>query len=203
MLFRSGGHIDVIGIDASDAVGVSAKTGLNIDLVLDPSHRVVDLSKEDFDLAIRYGGGNWRGVEAEKLSDADLTLGTLDSVPEIAVWRAESLGVLQALVAEAALLTALIGQSIKLRWKLSLQIRGKGPARLIATDSGGVQREAYYLGIPCLTLRDETELLRNLGADVQRTIGFYKRNFLPRLHVRLHPFFQPALESVAGHGVVH
>src|SRR5690606_12280020 len=39
-----------------------------------------------------------------------------------------------ALVAEATLLTALIGQAIKLRWKLSLQIRGEGPIRLIATD---------------------------------------------------------------------
>jgi molecular chaperone Hsp33 len=41
---------------------------------------------------------------------------------------------IEALVAEAALLTALIGQTIKLRWRLSLQIRGDGPARLIATD---------------------------------------------------------------------
>ena len=40
----------------------------------------------------------------------------------------------EALVAEAVLLTALIGQTIKLRWKLSLQIRGNGPIRLIATD---------------------------------------------------------------------
>ncbi|MEO0999411.1 MAG: Hsp33 family molecular chaperone HslO [Pseudomonadota bacterium] len=39
-----------------------------------------------------------------------------------------------ALVAEAVLLTALIGQTIKLRWKLSLQVRGDGPIRLIATD---------------------------------------------------------------------
>ncbi|NNU79280.1 Hsp33 family molecular chaperone HslO [Halovulum dunhuangense] len=39
-----------------------------------------------------------------------------------------------ALVAEATLLTALIGQTVKLRWKLSLQIRGDGPIRLIATD---------------------------------------------------------------------
>ena len=39
-----------------------------------------------------------------------------------------------ALASEAALLTALIGQTMKLRWRLSLQIRGDGPARLIATD---------------------------------------------------------------------
>ena len=41
---------------------------------------------------------------------------------------------IEALVAEAVLLTAMIGQTMKLRWKLSLQVRGKGAARLIATD---------------------------------------------------------------------
>ena len=40
----------------------------------------------------------------------------------------------EALVAEMALLTALIGQTIDLRWKLSLQVQSKGPVRMIATD---------------------------------------------------------------------
>lgn len=42
-----------------------------------------------------------------------------------------------ALMAEAVLLTALIGQTIRLRWRLSLQIRGQGAVRLIATDYFG------------------------------------------------------------------
>lgn len=40
----------------------------------------------------------------------------------------------EALVAELTLLTALIGQTMKQRWKLSLQVRSDGPVRLIATD---------------------------------------------------------------------
>lgn len=47
----------------------------------------------------------------------------------------------EAAVAEVALLTALIGQTIDLRWKLSLQVRGDGPLRLIATDYYGPTKE--------------------------------------------------------------
>ncbi|MFZ7091025.1 Hsp33 family molecular chaperone HslO [Primorskyibacter sp. 2E233] len=47
----------------------------------------------------------------------------------------------EALVAEMALLTALIGQTIKLRWKLSLQVQTNGPVRMIATDYYGPEAE--------------------------------------------------------------
>jgi molecular chaperone Hsp33 len=46
-----------------------------------------------------------------------------------------------SLVADAVILTALIGQAVKLRWRFSVQIRGDGPVRLIATDYFAPEQE--------------------------------------------------------------
>ncbi len=71
-------------------------------------------------------------------------------------------------------------------------------ARLILTDSGGVQKEAYFFAVPCVTLRPETEWLETVEAGWNVIVDIDKARILWAVHARKWPQNRP--DSVFGDG---
>jgi UDP-N-acetylglucosamine 2-epimerase len=65
-------------------------------------------------------------------------------------------------------------------------------ARKILTDSGGVQKEAYFLKVPCITLRDRTEWVETVEDSWNLLVGADRNRILKAIRE-----FEPKMENYA------
>lgn len=72
-------------------------------------------------------------------------------------------------------------------------------ARMVVTDSGGLQKEAYWLGIPCITLRQETEWTETVEAGWNRLTGCSTDAILEAIASTSPPAAHPDLYGGDGH----
>ncbi len=66
-------------------------------------------------------------------------------------------------------------------------------ARLIVTDSGGIQKEAYWLGRPCVTLRGDTEWPETVALGWNKLVGADTEKIVAAVREFPHPAEHPAL----------
>ncbi len=71
-------------------------------------------------------------------------------------------------------------------------------ARMILTDSGGVQKEAYWIGVPCITLRDETEWVETVQAGWNTLSGAETRRIVELVGSFVPPAERPILYGEEG-----
>ena len=71
-------------------------------------------------------------------------------------------------------------------------------AKMIATDSGGVQKEAFFASVPCLTIRPETEWVETVDAGWNRIVDTNEGLILEGLSTRWWPDERPSLFGAGG-----
>ena len=81
-------------------------------------------------------------------------------------------------------------------------------ARLIVTDSGGIQEEACILKKPCLTIRENTERPETVKVKANKVIGWKKENIIKEISYSLNEkkkisYRNPFGNGHAGGKIVH
>jgi UDP-GlcNAc3NAcA epimerase len=71
-------------------------------------------------------------------------------------------------------------------------------AARVITDSGGVQKEAYLLGVPCITLRDTTEWVETVTANWNILVGADQTNIQDAIKNFSPPKYRPKIFGPSG-----
>jgi UDP-N-acetylglucosamine 2-epimerase len=72
-------------------------------------------------------------------------------------------------------------------------VRAMRDADAVMTDSGGLQKEAYWLGTPCVTLRDETEWVETVENGWNRLVGADTEVIVAAVSFPFRPAVRPPL----------
>jgi UDP-N-acetylglucosamine 2-epimerase len=73
-------------------------------------------------------------------------------------------------------------------------------AEAILTDSGGVQKEAYWFGVPCFTLREETEWVETLRRGGNVLVGSATESIVEAVRDRMGRRFPSKGKGIFGDG---
>jgi len=150
-------NVHVVGDVMRDMVNHYGNLGADVDL----SNGVYD-SESPFILATIH-----RAENTDNINRLAGIVGALNEIPLNVIWpvhprtvdRLKKYGIRTGKIQTI--------DPISYRQMVGLQQR----ARLIVTDSGGVQKEAYWLRKPCVTVRDETEWTELVDAGVNVVTG--------------------------------
>jgi UDP-GlcNAc3NAcA epimerase len=60
-------------------------------------------------------------------------------------------------------------------------VRMQQSAKVILTDSGGMQKEAFFYGVPCITIRDETEWMETVELGWNRLVRVNRKEIVSQV----------------------
>lgn len=72
--------------------------------------------------------------------------------------------------------------------------------KLVVTDSGGLQKEAYFFGKPCVTTRNETEWVELVNAGMNQLSSYKKNELLLSIHTHGHQHINATARPLYGEG---
>ncbi len=70
----------------------------------------------------------------------------------------------------------------------------------LITDSGGLQKEAFFFGKKCITVRDETEWVELIECGANRVVGTNKEDILNAIDWGMQPFEVDSMSRPYGNG---